>query len=528
MSNDSPDSILVSAFTDEASEDAFRALVARHANLVYATALRQTGDPATAEDITQNVFVILARKAPRLRGCETLTGWLHRTAVFESKSKIRAELRRRRREITAFENLLARHEGDSPLETLVPWVDEALLSLREHDRLALVARFFEKRSLKEIGATLGIDENTAGKRVSRALEKLSHFFQKKGFTISTGAAAAMLGTAGAEAAPAGLAISLVPSALSAAAPLSGNLFVATLTSASPFQFTALCVFLVAGPAVWQWRAEARNAEEQSRLRYELAALEKNAAAIVGMLQRTSAAADRAEEESRRLATRISEVQQLAKSSTPRSEYRWDENSPVARVPKGIIRGMPLSAVAGKRGKLTDQIKEALQLTETETERTEAAIARFLAGYHAWQAGSMREIVPTKADLGNRSAEDTRVFEVTGAGSELPARRAALFAELQPILGPDRFEIFREAMVDWIPIDDRGHGMNTGQAIFEFDHHVRFYRPKPGEVQLGWGIGKSNGEMMSATIEVEEIPEIFRDRLSDWIEEAKANAAKSGL
>src|SRR5436309_14549128 len=82
----SPDRELVTAYAARGSETAFRALVTRHVHLVYATALRQVGDAGLAEEITQNVFIALARKAPRLAGIETLAGWLHRTCGPRSES----------------------------------------------------------------------------------------------------------------------------------------------------------------------------------------------------------------------------------------------------------------------------------------------------------------------------------------------------------------------------------------------------------------------------------------------------------
>ena len=153
----SSDQELVSSYVREHSENAFRALVTRHVDLVYATALRQVGDPEMAKEITQNVFVVLARKAPRLGGVTTLAGWLHRTAILESKSCIRAELRRRRREDAAatIENI-ERH-GNSPVDALLPLLDEALRHLRENERLALVLRFMEDRSLREVGDALGVE-----------------------------------------------------------------------------------------------------------------------------------------------------------------------------------------------------------------------------------------------------------------------------------------------------------------------------------------------------------------------------------
>src|SRR5438874_10600784 len=119
---------LVTDYAARGSEAAFRALVTRHVHLVYATALRQVGDAGLAEEITQNVFIALARKAPRLAGIETLAGWLHRTTILEAKARIRAELRRKRREETAAEITLRQSDGESPFEALVPLLDEGLFN----------------------------------------------------------------------------------------------------------------------------------------------------------------------------------------------------------------------------------------------------------------------------------------------------------------------------------------------------------------------------------------------------------------
>src|ERR1051326_1933822 len=110
MTDAASDRELVGAFAKEGSETAFRGLVARHVDLVFATALRQVGDAGIAEEVTQNVFIALARKAPRLGGIETLAGWLHRTTILEAKSRIRAELRRRRRDEAAAELALIERE----------------------------------------------------------------------------------------------------------------------------------------------------------------------------------------------------------------------------------------------------------------------------------------------------------------------------------------------------------------------------------------------------------------------------------
>src|SRR2546430_8722197 len=211
----SPDRELVTAYAARGSETAFRALVTRHVHLVYATALRQVGDAGLAEEITQNVFTALARKAPRLAGIETLAGWLHRTSILEAKARIRSELRRDRREEMAAEAAALEREGTSPLEALVPLLDEGLLNLRAGDRLALVLRFLEERSLRDVGLALGVDEDAARKRVSRALDRLAGFFRRRGFTVSAGAGCAALLASTTQAAPAALMASAANAGLAA-------------------------------------------------------------------------------------------------------------------------------------------------------------------------------------------------------------------------------------------------------------------------------------------------------------------------
>jgi RNA polymerase sigma factor (sigma-70 family) len=210
-----PDNRLIAEFNARRSEEAFAALVRQHVNLVFATALRQVGDAGAAEEITQNVFVALAQAASKLGSHPTIAGWLHQTALNKSREWLRSELRRRRREQVAVNLDLARAEGDSVWSSLVPLLDEALLELREPDRLAVILHFMEGQTFQEVGSALGIGEDTARKRVHRCLGQLTQFFRRRGFAVPALVAGAPLFTLSSHATPAGLAASATTAGLAA-------------------------------------------------------------------------------------------------------------------------------------------------------------------------------------------------------------------------------------------------------------------------------------------------------------------------
>jgi uncharacterized protein (TIGR03435 family) len=189
----SNDMELLREYAASRSESAFTELVSRHLNWVYSTAWRQTGDADLAEEIAQAVFIVLARKAASLGSGTVLSGWLYRTACFAAKDALRARRRRQHHEQEAskMQSTFTSPEAqtgagaDTAWQELAPLLDEAMTRLGSADRDALVLRFFEGKSLPEVGAALGASDEAAKKRVQRALEKLQKFFRQRGVTSST-------------------------------------------------------------------------------------------------------------------------------------------------------------------------------------------------------------------------------------------------------------------------------------------------------------------------------------------------------
>lgn len=190
------DSQLLADFVRAQDQRAFASLVQRHINLVYSAALRRTRDSHLADDVTQAVFVILAKKAHSLTPDVILSAWLHRTTRYAAMDAIKLRGRRVKHEQKAAEMRPTQYEPE--LEMKWPRVsellDEAVDALSEADRRAVMLRYYENKSFAEVGQTLGVAEDAARKRVSRAAEKLRSWLGRRGSVVTGALLATILET----------------------------------------------------------------------------------------------------------------------------------------------------------------------------------------------------------------------------------------------------------------------------------------------------------------------------------------------
>ncbi|HTB86255.1 MAG TPA: sigma-70 family RNA polymerase sigma factor [Candidatus Sulfotelmatobacter sp.] len=278
--NEKADARLLNDFAVRRDEAAFHELVTRHADLVYSAALRQLESPAMAADVAQTVFSDLAQKSASLAGKigmdSSLAGWLHRATRYAALNHLRDERRRRDHERQAMEQLLIDSEPSADWPQIAPVLDEALDSLEDDDREALLLRYFKNQDFRAVGFALGVSDDTAQKRVSRAVEKLREFFTRKKITIGAGSLGILISANAVQSAPVGLAATISTAALAGTAVTTSTLIAATaktiaMTTLQKTLITATLA-VVAGAGVYEDRQAARLNEQNQALQQQEAPL----------------------------------------------------------------------------------------------------------------------------------------------------------------------------------------------------------------------------------------------------------------
>ena len=268
-----PDSELLAAFARTHSEAAFAELVRRHVSLVYSAAIRQVhGDAHHAQDVAQQVFSDLARKAGSLLRRENLTGWLYTSAHFAAAKIVRTEARRRNREEEFMGGPINEISPEANWEAIRPALDAAMHELKESDREAILLRYFENRPFVEVGAKLGLNENAARMRVERALEKLRAILAKRGLTTAT-ALASIISANAVQLAPAGLASTLVAASIATVGTGTFTLLEMMTTTQLKLGLGALVVAGAATTLVVQHQEQKHLRAENGLLRQQIAQLQ---------------------------------------------------------------------------------------------------------------------------------------------------------------------------------------------------------------------------------------------------------------
>ncbi len=380
------DAQLLREYFERRAEAAFGELVRRHLDLVYSAALRMVRDAQLAEDVTQGVFLALSRSAGQLTEHPVLSGWLHRTTQNLAANAVRSDVRRRAREQEAAAmNELFSTEPDAAWEEIAPNLDAALSELSEPDRDALLLRYFERKSAREMAQSLGTSEEAAQKRVSRAVERLRELLAKRGVAAGAGALVVLLSANAVQAAPVGLALSITTAtALSCTAAAS----LATSTAVKTIAMTTLQKSLIAttlaaalGMGTYEarqasvLRAEVKTIQQQAKSAQDaaLASLQSRIAALDAEKAELASALARAKVDTAQLETEREQVKRSAaiyKDLAEQASSKEMNPTNAYPTPRHVWTALGklgrLSALSkDDDGKLSPEAKSALEAAKTK-------------------------------------------------------------------------------------------------------------------------------------------------------------------
>ena len=455
MTDSRTDQELLRRYVREGSEAAFRSLVDRHLNLVYGTAIRGLNEAEAAADVTQNVFILLARKSHWLCGKSTIAPWLHHAVLLEVRQWWRGEFRRQRRETTAQELGTLMKDNDPLPQSMAGALDDGLEQLPESECSALLLRYFEGLSHREIGARLGTSEDAARMRVNKALDRLTNFFRLRGYTVPAAAATATALSTAAKAAPPGLAAVTAIAALKTVGP--GALpflkpWLARVSGLSRVQTAVLCAGLAVIPTTWQWHQKRTTRNTLSEQQAQFAKLQSQQIQVAAELTRLQT-------ESTRLDSSLAEARQNeagyasaeAKLDSLKSRiqglltdknYHWPADLPYVRVAKSEVTSLDLlhkQGTFGSHGVLHEATQELLAITGAEKAPAEQSLNDYQQGIDDLTKTNESNAYRTNIVTG-ANGQITNTVVMPPLGQPLKTLAANTANQLTTVLGHDREQL----------------------------------------------------------------------------------------
>ena len=437
---------LLTQYRKDRSESAFGELVRRHIDLVYATALRvAAGDSHLAEDVTQMVFSDLARKAWSIPADVLLPGWLHRHAFYTASKTVRGECRRRAREQESLA-MQTPDAGPEPVwDEVAPLLDASLNELSPADRDALVLRFFQKQDFRAVGAALGISEDAAQKRVTRALDKLRGTLNQRGAVLGGAALASFLSAEALSAAPAGLAVGVTASSLAAGSAVGTGLQLTLmkLMAITKTQLAVASVVLAAGlatPLAVEYKSNKSLHAANTRLSQQVDALKD----VVGLNETLSADNRRLSNRVAALTTRVAAPADTASTSGHPTDELLQLRSRVSR----LQADMKAAANQGSSNSLADIYKNPAMKSLLQSMYGTMVTSQYgplinRLGLPPEQNAAFKALLEKQLSAGTDASLDLLTTglsssEVMEKGKEIAALRKADDEEIHQLLGDEKF------------------------------------------------------------------------------------------
>jgi RNA polymerase sigma factor (sigma-70 family) len=514
--NSLTDPQLLRDYAERRSEAAFAELVRRHVDFVHSAALRMVCDPHLAKDVTQGVFIALAQNACQLADRPVLSGWLHRTAQNLAANTVRCDVRRRAREQEAAAmNELLSTESDANWENIAPHLDARLGELDEADRDALLLRYFQRKSAREMAEILGTSEDAAQKRVSRAVERLREFFSKRNVTIGASGLTILISANAVQSAPIGLAATISAAAvLAGTAVHTSTVIAATKTIAMTIiQKTLITatVAVLAGAGIYEARQTAQLREQNQTLRQQQqpqAALAEQLAKLQAENERLSNQVVQAKDsqalpkaqfnELLKLRGQVAPAQANARELTKLKSTLAQQNS---TIPDFLTNAMATGLGTAEKWKLKDaqarldRMKKMLNLTDDQTQAIGDIMQRNIQN----QSQMMMAIL-----TGKSTPEQQKALGADNADEQ--AEIKALFTPAQLAAYPDYQQAEITIAADNSAKNDAGQiaGDFSLSAAQQEQIHAAFYQISLNAPQTAISDAKQSGDLAAVAAMTEEL------------------------
>ncbi len=418
------DGQLLRRYAVKESDTDFEMVLRRHLDLVYGTAMRRLRDPYLAQEVTQNVFVSLAKKAGGFRPESQVAGWLHRAAVLEANHCLRTELRRRRREERAAEMGQENPNGENGSDDLIDLLDDGLLRLPDKNREALILRFFHEKSLRDVGQALGIGEDAAQKRVAKSVKLLANFFRRKGYAVSISALTVSFFQQASPAAPVAVETAVMES-IRQGTTVSGSILTTgmqpiSLSSMGKVPVFAICLAMVAIPAIVQWRVldrlEDLNRDRRAQIR-------ENERLLNEALASAQSNTELEPNETRTLA-----------AITSQGDFHWDDDPNFVRIRKADLDSVRVNVLTRDLA-LTDEICQILAITDHERQSLDQTLADVSREFRSLEAEHTVETEEHPQGFHHQGAK--RTFVVAPFPGKGQALQQSLLGTFTKTLGMER-------------------------------------------------------------------------------------------
>ena len=510
--NNLTDPQLLRDYTERRSEAAFAELVRRHVDFVHSAALRMVCDAHLAKDVTQGVFIALAQNARQLADRPVLSGWLHRTAQNLAANTVRSDVRRRAREQEAAAmNELLSTESDANWENIAPHLDAGLGELDEADRDALLLRYFQRKSAREMAEILGTSEDAAQKRVSRAVERLREFFSKRNVTIGASGLTILISANAVQSAPIGLAATISAAAvLAGTAVHTSTVIAATKTIAMTIiQKTLITatVAVLAGAGIYeahqasQLRVRVQTLQQQATLAEQLAKLQAANERLSNQVvqAKDSQALPKAQfNELLKLRGQVAPAQANARELTKLKSTLAQQNS---TIPDFLTNAMATGLGTAEKWKLKDaqarldRMKKMLNLTDDQTQAIGDIMQRNIQN----QSQMMMAIL-----TGKSTPEQQKALGADNADEQ--AEIKALFTPTQVAAYPDYQQAEASTAADNSAKNDAGQiaGDFSLSAAQQEQIHAAFYQINLNAPQTAVSAAKQSGDLAAVAAMTEEL------------------------